>query len=170
MILTDVLLHCLGTSWELHRPYIQKSTVLSEILSKAEIKPHHQCYYRDPLTATVDRFISKSDYYSNEYRKLSRTLSITENKEDLHAPTEETKSIDHPSHLVEARRANMTKIKLKVRDQLVTKEGELHLVLMYSSRIPLGENLVLMVIKSKESIVSVMCIPRTIMCTGYHVI
>lgn len=64
----------------------------------------------------------------------------------------------------------MTKIKLKVRDQLVTKEGELHLVLMYSSRIPLGENLVLMVIKSKESIVSVMCIPRTIMCTGYHVI
>ncbi|PIK49464.1 putative BTB/POZ domain-containing protein 16, partial [Apostichopus japonicus] len=119
----DVLLHCLGTSWELHRPYIQKSTVLSEILSKAEIKPHHQCYYRDPLTATVDRFISKSDYYSNEYRKLSRTLSITENKEDLHAPTEETKSIDHPSHLVEARRANMTKIKLKVRDQLVTKEA-----------------------------------------------
>ncbi|XP_071828007.1 BTB/POZ domain-containing protein 16-like [Apostichopus japonicus] len=119
----DVLLHCLGTSWELHRPFIQKSTVLSEILSKAEIKPHHQCYYRDPLTATVDRFISKSDYYSNEYRKLSRTLSITENKEDLQTPREETKGIDHPSHLVEARRANMTKIKLKVRDPLVTKEA-----------------------------------------------
>ncbi|KAJ8025799.1 BTB/POZ domain-containing protein 16 [Holothuria leucospilota] len=118
----DILLHCLGTSWELHRPYIQKSSVLTDILCKAESKPHEHLYYRDPLAATVDRFISRSDYYSNEYRDLSRKLSITENKDDLQAQ-QEKKGINHPSHLVQARTANMTKLKLKVKDQLVTREA-----------------------------------------------
>ena len=34
----DVLLECLGEVWELHRPFLQKSVVLSRLLKAADLE------------------------------------------------------------------------------------------------------------------------------------
>ena len=36
-LLIDVLVHALDTTWELHKPYLQKSTLLSSLLKRAEM-------------------------------------------------------------------------------------------------------------------------------------
>lgn len=36
-ILIDVIVHALDTTWELHKPYLQKSTLLSSLLKRAEM-------------------------------------------------------------------------------------------------------------------------------------
>lgn len=33
----DVVVHALDTTWELHKPYLQKSSLLSSLLKKAEM-------------------------------------------------------------------------------------------------------------------------------------
>ena len=33
----DVVVHALDTTWELHKPYLQKSSLLSSLLRKAEM-------------------------------------------------------------------------------------------------------------------------------------
>lgn len=35
--LVDVIVYALDTTWELHKPYLQKSSLLSALLKKAEI-------------------------------------------------------------------------------------------------------------------------------------
>ena len=36
-LLTDVVVHALDTTWELHKPYLQKSTLLMSLLKRAEM-------------------------------------------------------------------------------------------------------------------------------------
>ncbi|XP_072177460.1 BTB/POZ domain-containing protein 16-like [Diadema setosum] len=117
----DILLQCLETNWELHRPYIRKASTLTQLLQKAENKPQEELYYRDPMAATVDQYISKSNFYSPEYQKISRQLSVqTASQESFQQARR--KDISHPSHIVAARTSNMVKLKLKVKDAMVTKE------------------------------------------------
>ncbi|XP_033633108.1 BTB/POZ domain-containing protein 16-like [Asterias rubens] len=117
----DILLQCLDTNWELHRPYIQKSSTLTELLCKAENKPHSELYYRDPMSATLDQYISKSNHYSTEYQDISHSLSMTDSPRSLDGG--ERRRIDHPAHIVKARTNTMTKLKLKVRDSMVTRDA-----------------------------------------------
>lgn len=56
--------------WELHRPYVQKSDVLTSLLKQAE-DPSPTKYYRNPACETLDNYIKKSNFYSNEYREIS---------------------------------------------------------------------------------------------------
>ena len=40
----DVLLDCMGEVWELHRPFLQKSHVLSKLLKAADYEEERRCY------------------------------------------------------------------------------------------------------------------------------
>ncbi|XP_038071045.1 BTB/POZ domain-containing protein 16-like [Patiria miniata] len=119
----DILLQCLDTNWELHRPYIQKSATLTHLLSKAESTPHTELYYRDPMSATLDQYISKSNHYSTEYQDISHSLSLTDSPRSSSREDGEKKGIGHPAHVVRARTNTMTKLKLKVRDPMVTRDA-----------------------------------------------
>ncbi|XP_072033928.1 BTB/POZ domain-containing protein 16-like [Amphiura filiformis] len=116
----DILLQCLDTNWELHRPYIQKADILAQQLTKADMTPKKELYYRDPMSATIDKYISKSDYYSTEYREISRKLSTTDVTD---FEQKDTKGVNHPSHAVAPRTNIMTKLKLKVKDPLVSTDA-----------------------------------------------
>ena len=63
----DVLLQCLGVNWELHRPYLQKSGTLSHLLDGAA-EPGPKRYYRNKLSENLDNYITKSQFYSDEYQ------------------------------------------------------------------------------------------------------
>jgi len=58
----DVLLKALGMDWELHRPFLQKSESLTQLL-KASEDPKMQKYYRSPVSETLDNYIVKSNFY-----------------------------------------------------------------------------------------------------------
>ncbi|XP_071948482.1 BTB/POZ domain-containing protein 16-like isoform X2 [Antedon mediterranea] len=115
----DILLECLNSNWELHRPYIQKSGTLTTLLQQASQEPKKELYYRDPMCATLDQYINKSQYYSNEYQEMSRRLSMT----DSTPQNKQKRDKDHPGHTTPARRSIVTKLKLKVTDVFVTKEA-----------------------------------------------
>ena len=66
---TDVLLQCLDTNWELHRPLLVKSKALSSQLLTAG-QPSLKKYYKTPVSRTLDEFISSSSVYSSEYQVL----------------------------------------------------------------------------------------------------
>ncbi|XP_076104086.1 BTB/POZ domain-containing protein 16-like isoform X3 [Mytilus galloprovincialis] len=110
----DVVLKCLGMDWELHRPYLQKSEVLSQLLKQAG-EPHMQKYYRNPASETLDTYIKKNNVYSNEYKDISNRLSMVEGDE------EGPKKLDHPAHTSEKRISSVTMIKLDIKDPLITK-------------------------------------------------
>ncbi|XP_063435144.1 BTB/POZ domain-containing protein 16-like isoform X2 [Mytilus trossulus] len=110
----DVVLKCLGMDWELHRPYLQKSEVLSQLLKQAG-EPHMQKYYRNPASETLDTYIKKNHVYSNEYKDISNRLSMVEGDE------EGPKKLDHPAHTSEKRISSVTMIKLDIKDPLITK-------------------------------------------------
>nr|XP_054765698.1 BTB/POZ domain-containing protein 16-like [Lytechinus pictus] len=118
----DILLQCLDTNWELHRPYIRKASTLTQLLQKAIDKPHEELYYRDPMSATVDQYISKSQFYSSEYQKISREQSTRQAPPDSVTQSSK-KDINHPAHVVAARTSNMVKLKLKIKDPMVSKEA-----------------------------------------------
>ncbi|XP_033122948.1 uncharacterized protein LOC117121754 isoform X2 [Anneissia japonica] len=118
MLGPDILFQCLDTNWELHRPYIQKSGTLTTLLQQVEKEPQRELYYRDPMCATIDQYINKSQYYSNEYQQISRRLSMTSSP--VHEKQETCK--DHPEN-THARKGVVTKLKLKVQDSFVTKEA-----------------------------------------------
>ncbi|XP_002733940.1 BTB/POZ domain-containing protein 16-like [Saccoglossus kowalevskii] len=116
----DVLLSCLGTNWELHKPYLQKSQVLGMLLQKAESGPTEARYYRDPMASTLDEYINKSGFYSTDYKEVTRRLCTTDTiEEDKIA----RKSLDDSAHIMEARTKNMLRLKLKIKDSLVTKHS-----------------------------------------------
>ena len=69
LYIIDVLLHCLGMSWELHRPFLQRSETLSTLLETAE-DPAPKKYYKSKLSEDLDNFVNKSGLYSNEYQVL----------------------------------------------------------------------------------------------------
>ncbi|CAG2196476.1 BTBD16 [Mytilus edulis] len=110
----DVVLKCLGMDWELHRPYLQKSEVLSQLLKQAG-EPHMQKYYRNPASETLDTYIKKNNVYSNEYKDISNRLSMVEGDD------EGPKKLDHPAHTSEKRISSVTMIKLDIKDPLITK-------------------------------------------------
>ena len=56
--------------WELHRPFIQKAEVLVQLLKEAE-DPTFQKYYRSPASETLDTYIKKNNFYSNDYKEMS---------------------------------------------------------------------------------------------------
>ncbi|XP_069139506.1 BTB/POZ domain-containing protein 16-like isoform X2 [Argopecten irradians] len=116
----DVLLKCLGMDWELHRPYLQKSEVLAQLLREAD-DPRIQKYYRSPASETLDNYIKKSNFYSNEYRDISHRLSMVDGEEIQEE--EEAKGVDHPAHISQKRSNNVTIIKLDIRDPLVSKRA-----------------------------------------------
>ncbi|XP_045189996.2 BTB/POZ domain-containing protein 16-like isoform X3 [Mercenaria mercenaria] len=118
----DVLLRSLGMDWELHRPFLRKSETLTALLQGAD-DPRPQLYYKSPASETLDNYIKKSNFYSNEYREMSNRLSTVEGLE-LQGPKEaESKKIDHPSHTSEGRVNNVTLIQIDIHDPYVTKTG-----------------------------------------------
>lgn len=69
----DVVLKCLSMDWELHRPFLQKAEVLAALLKEAE-DPKFQKYYRSPASETLDTYIKKNKFYSNDYKEMSNRL------------------------------------------------------------------------------------------------
>ena len=78
LYIVDVVLKCLGMDWELHRPFLQKATVLSNLLKTAG-DPKMQKYYRNPASETLDTYIKKNNVYSNEYKDISNRYIISVN-------------------------------------------------------------------------------------------
>ncbi|XP_048745848.2 BTB/POZ domain-containing protein 16-like isoform X3 [Ostrea edulis] len=109
----DVVLKCLSMDWELHRPFLQKAEVLAALLKEAE-DPKFQKYYRSPASETLDTYIKKNKFYSNDYKEMSNRLSLMEEEEEV-------KGVDHPAHVSEKRVNSVTLIKLECRDPLLTR-------------------------------------------------
>lgn len=111
----DVVLKCLNMDWELHRPFLQKAEVLAALVKEADGPKFHK-YYRSPASETLDTYIKKNQFYSNDYKEMSNRLSLVEDREE-----EEIKGVDHPAHVSEKRVNSVTVIKLDCRDPLLTK-------------------------------------------------
>lgn len=111
----DVVLKCLNMDWELHRPFLQKAEVLAALVKEADGPKFHK-YYRSPASETLDTYIKKNQFYSNDYKEMSNRLSLVEDPEE-----EEIKGVDHPAHVSEKRVNSVTVIKLDCRDPLLTK-------------------------------------------------
>ncbi|XP_046368087.2 BTB/POZ domain-containing protein 16-like isoform X2 [Haliotis rufescens] len=112
----DVILECLGLSWELHRPFLQKSGTLATLLLSA-LDPTSQKYYRSSASETLDNYIKKSEFYSNEYRDISQRLSVVGD-----APGEK-RGVGHPAHTSQQRTGTVATITLDIDDALVTKRA-----------------------------------------------
>ena len=56
--------------WELHRPFLQKADVLASLVKDAEDPKFHK-YYRTPASETLDTYIKKNQFYSNDYKEIS---------------------------------------------------------------------------------------------------
>ena len=63
-------------TWELHRPFLQKAESLAEQLATAPEATQTK-YYRNQSSATLDKYISRSKYYSNEYQVGYGTVTLT---------------------------------------------------------------------------------------------
>ena len=121
LVLPDVLLHCLNMDWELHHPYIQKSEALMELLKDAT-DPTPRQSYRNPECETIDTFINKSDFYSDEYRELSNRFT-----KEMTIPARETKTKKADEAVcVRVKGKHLTKITLEIDDPLVTQTGKIH--------------------------------------------
>lgn len=116
----DVLLKCLGMDWELHRPYLQKSETLTALLMGAD-DPKPQRYYRSAASETLDNYIKKSNFYSNEYREMSNRLSTMEGLELQNIVPQEAKHVDHPFDTSDERVNTVTVIQMDIHDPLITK-------------------------------------------------
>lgn len=66
----DVVLKCLNMDWELHRPFLQKAEVLAALVKDADGPKFHK-YYRSPASETLDTYIKKNQFYSNDYKEMS---------------------------------------------------------------------------------------------------
>ncbi|WAR21509.1 BTBDG-like protein [Mya arenaria] len=119
---SDVLLRCLGMDWELHRPFIRKSRTLTALLLGAD-DPKPQLYYKSAASETLDNYIKKSNFYSNEYREMSNRLSTMEGLEVQTVDPEAERKIDHPSHTSRSIVNNVTLIHMDIDDPTVTKTG-----------------------------------------------
>ncbi|XP_052704688.1 BTB/POZ domain-containing protein 16-like isoform X7 [Crassostrea angulata] len=111
----DVVLKCLNMDWELHRPFLQKAEVLAALVKDADGPKFHK-YYRSPASETLDTYIKKNQFYSNDYKEMSNRLSLVEDPEE-----EEIKGVNHPAHVSEKRVNSVTVIKLDCKDPLLTK-------------------------------------------------
>ncbi|GFN84169.1 BTB/POZ domain-containing protein 16-like [Plakobranchus ocellatus] len=114
----DVLLKALGMDWELHRPFLQKSEELTQLLKTSE-DPKAQKYFRSPVSETLDNYIIKSNFYSNEYKESSHKPLVVEPSED----DDQSKSLDHPAHISEKRVGSLSVIHLHIDDPLVTQRA-----------------------------------------------
>ncbi|XP_064603618.1 BTB/POZ domain-containing protein 16-like [Liolophura sinensis] len=112
----DVLLHCMDVDWELHRAYLQKSTVLSEILKAAD-NPKHMQYYNMPEADALHKHIKKGALYSNDYHCTKHAeIGRTGN------PKRGGKSVDRFQYS-RFRVNNVTVIELEITDPLVTEHA-----------------------------------------------
>lgn len=130
LFILDVLLKCLSSNWELHRPYVQKSGTLAALIKDAK-DPTPQVYYKSPASETLDKYIEDSEYYSNEYQEISKRLSVLDEGD---RQKKEKKGLDHPAHVSETRVNDVTVIELEVHDASISKRGKLSLILKYSYR------------------------------------
>ncbi|XP_013400904.1 BTB/POZ domain-containing protein 16-like isoform X1 [Lingula anatina] len=117
----DVLLHCAGMDWELHRPFLQKSETLSSLLNYAD-NPCPRYYYKNKASETLDNYINRSHIYSNEYREISSRLNKVEVKDEAELG-KERRGLDHPAHTSARCMANMTVITLDLKDPVITKHS-----------------------------------------------
>ncbi|KAL5015976.1 hypothetical protein ScPMuIL_005565 [Solemya velum] len=111
----DVLLKCLGTDWELHRPFLQKSEVLSKLLGSAG-DPKPSQYYCSPASQKLNNYIKQNNVYSSEYREITNRLSGLKDPDDGMV-----KKVDHPAHISELRVNSISIIKLDITDPFITK-------------------------------------------------
>ncbi|RUS84270.1 hypothetical protein EGW08_007963, partial [Elysia chlorotica] len=102
----DVLLKALGMDWELHRPFLQKSEELTQLLKISE-DPKAQKYFRSPVSETLDNYIIKSNFY--RYKDMF--------------DDDQAKSLDHPAHISEKRVGSLSVIHLHIDDPLVTQRA-----------------------------------------------
>ncbi|CAH1784841.1 unnamed protein product [Owenia fusiformis] len=111
----DVLLHCLDMNWELHRPYLQKSRVLSALLHKAG-EPKTYNYFRDSTGEALDSLVNKSKMYSTKSQGLDANSRKIEVKGDH-------KGLANSRHISQKRMANAIFLSLDIDDPLVTKHA-----------------------------------------------
>nr|XP_009860570.2 BTB/POZ domain-containing protein 16 [Ciona intestinalis] len=90
----DVRLHCLDQVWQLHRPYMVKSTVLEKLLSSVNSQKK-QRVYKDETSQKVDSFISDSEIYSSEYKEVTRRLT-SKDVEEIRMKTKSRGTVTHP--------------------------------------------------------------------------
>ena len=62
ILILDTLLNCLGMDWELHRPFLQKSETITNLLEGAD-EPKPKLYYKSAASETLDNYIKKSNFY-----------------------------------------------------------------------------------------------------------
>ena len=65
-----MLLHCLDLSWEIHRPFLQKSDTLYDLVEKAG-DPVPSKDLKNKASEKIDNYIAKNDCYSTEYQVSS---------------------------------------------------------------------------------------------------
>ena len=70
-VFTDVFLECLDMTWELHRPYLNKSRVLRELVEQWEedTKKNEDIFHKE-MAEKIDNYINVIDGYSAEYKDL----------------------------------------------------------------------------------------------------
>jgi len=70
----DVLLHCCGVSWPLHSSYMMKSRVLRKLLDDHT----RRTSFRHTDAQRISDYINSKDFYSDEYKTLTRRLTCDE--------------------------------------------------------------------------------------------
>ncbi|ESO96995.1 hypothetical protein LOTGIDRAFT_231748 [Lottia gigantea] len=78
----DIVLKCLKTEWELHRPFIRKSETLTQLLQAAN-QDKTQVYHKNSSTEGLDEFLSDSVYHKNNKVKVEGNGTGTEHPTDL---------------------------------------------------------------------------------------
>ncbi|XP_050396799.1 BTB/POZ domain-containing protein 16 [Patella vulgata] len=131
----DVLLNCLKTDWELHRPFLQKSDTLAQLLEGAPQEATEQ-YYKQLPSEVVDDFIGSSHFYDKNYPKEINKLN-TDKEFDDEVPL----TSSNPSHYSKKRCNSVTVISLVVRDAMVTRKAlALALGSLYTDDITISED------------------------------
>ncbi|KAK6177906.1 hypothetical protein SNE40_012776 [Patella caerulea] len=130
----DVLLNCLKTDWELHRPFLQKSDTLAQLLKDAPEEATEE-YYKQLPSEAVDDFIGSSHFYDKNYPKAINKLNTDKEFDD-----EVPRTSLNPSHYSKKRSNSVTVISLVVRDAMVTRKAlALALGSLYTDDITISE-------------------------------
>ncbi|XP_067936677.1 BTB/POZ domain-containing protein 16-like [Watersipora subatra] len=110
----DVLLHCLGTDFELHSAVVSKSRVLSSLLVEAEaMKPEQTVYYKSAANYTLDTLVDSAELpYANDEGDYEITTDRSERRD-----------ISHPAHISKLKRGSVTNIVWQPSDNFINKDA-----------------------------------------------
>lgn len=109
----DVLLHALDTTWELHKPYLQKSTLLSSLLKRAEMTGMRNIEEEEEEDLPTPGETAESNL------DALKTAASSGNMDPLSLTCD--MSIGRRRSSVEWHKNQLT-FKLRIRDPLITKQ------------------------------------------------